>query len=111
MNGTERLYETDAYLTRCEATVLSARKLPGEENPEPGYQLKLILDRTVFFPEGGGQSSDIGWICSAGNDDVNRSEMLAVTEECFFHSPVWKPVRNRLRAEEHLEDVVFTRLA
>ena len=38
-------------------------------------------------------------------------KMLAVTEECFFHSPVWKPVRNRLRAEEHLEDVVFTRLA
>ena len=38
-------------------------------------------------------------------------KMLAVTEECFFHSPVWKPVRNRLRAEEHLEDAVFTRLA
>lgn len=38
-------------------------------------------------------------------------KMLAVTEECFFHSPVWKPVRNRLRAEEHLEDAKFTDLA
>ena len=38
-------------------------------------------------------------------------KMLAVTEECFFHSPVWKPVRNRLRREEHLEDAKFTDLA
>lgn len=37
--------------------------------------------------------------------------MLEVTEECFFHSPVWKPVRNRLRAEEHLEDARFSGLA
>ena len=80
VNGTERLYEKDAYLTRCEAAVLSARKLSGEENPEPGFRLELILDRTVFFPEGGGQSSDIGWICRAGNDDGSSSEMLAVTD-------------------------------
>ena len=38
-------------------------------------------------------------------------KMLDVTEECFFHSPVWKPVRNRLRSDEHLEDAKFTRLA
>lgn len=39
------------------------------------------------------------------------AKMLAVTEECFFHSPVWKPVRNRLRADEHLEDAKYTGLA
>ena len=38
-------------------------------------------------------------------------KMMDVTEECFFHSPVWKPVRNRLRADEHLEDAKFTDLA
>lgn len=38
-------------------------------------------------------------------------KMLSVTEECFFHSPVWKPVRNRLRADEHLEDAKFSGLA
>ena len=38
-------------------------------------------------------------------------KMLDVTEECFFHSPVWKPVRNRLRADEHLEDAKFSALA
>ena len=38
-------------------------------------------------------------------------KMLAVTGECFFHSPVWKPVRNRLRKDEHLEDPKFTILS
>ena len=80
MNATERLYENDAYLTQCEATVLSARKLTGEENTESGCSLELILDKTVFFPEGGGQSSDIGWICSAGNDSGLKYGMLAVTD-------------------------------
>jgi len=37
-------------------------------------------------------------------------KMLSYTGECFFHSPVWKPVRNRLRKDEHLEDVCFTAL-
>ena len=42
--------------------------------------MEFILDRTVFFPEGGGQSSDIGWICSTGNRNGSRSEMFAVID-------------------------------
>lgn len=37
--------------------------------------------------------------------------MMSVTDECFFHAPVWKPIRNRLRAEEQLQDVCFTALS
>ena len=36
--------------------------------------------------------------------------MMSVTDECFFHAPVWKPIRNRLRKEEHLQDACFTAL-
>lgn len=36
--------------------------------------------------------------------------MMSVTGECFFHAPVWKPVRNRLRKDEHLQDACFTAL-
>ena len=36
--------------------------------------------------------------------------MMSVTDECFFIAPVWKPIRNRLRKDEHLEDVCFTAL-
>lgn len=35
-------------------------------------------------------------------------KMLSYTDECFFHSPVWKPVRNRIRKDENLEEVCFT---
>ena len=35
-------------------------------------------------------------------------KMLSYTDECFFKAPVWKPVRNRLRKDENLQDVCFT---
>lgn len=44
----EPLFRDDAYLTRCEAEVLSA-------GPEG-----IRLDRSVFYPEGGGQPGDSG---------------------------------------------------
>lgn len=48
---TQKLYREDVYLKTGTAVVTGVRKEP---------QPCLILDRTVFFPEGGGQSSDIG---------------------------------------------------
>ena len=58
---TEKLYDTNAYLTRCEAKILEIRNVPADTGSESA-EAELILDRTVFFPEGGGQSSDRGWI-------------------------------------------------
>ena len=51
---TKRIYETDAYCKEFEAVVLSCEK--ADEN------YHIILDQTAFFPEGGGQSADIGTI-------------------------------------------------
>ena len=45
---TEELFREDSYLKECSATVTAA---------EPG---KVILDRTVFYPTGGGQPGDSG---------------------------------------------------
>ena len=47
---TRLLYETDPYLSKFDATVVAVQ---GEW---------VILDRTAFFPGGGGQDSDIGWM-------------------------------------------------
>lgn len=49
---TERLYDQDAYLYEFEATALACRPREG------GYA--VLLDRTAFFPEGGGQAGDSG---------------------------------------------------
>ena len=49
---TEKLYDTDAYATNFEASILQV---------EPTSKgLCLILDKTLFFPEEGGQNCDKG---------------------------------------------------
>jgi misacylated tRNA(Ala) deacylase len=47
------LFRDDAYLRTCSATVLAAE----------GAQ--VTLDRTVFYPAGGGQPGDTGWLTTA----------------------------------------------
>ncbi len=51
---TVRLFDGDAYVKDFTANVLSSR--------EDGNRYLTVLDRTAFFPEGGGQSSDTGAI-------------------------------------------------
>ena len=50
---TEELFREDATLLHCEATVLAV--------DEAG----IVLDRTVFYPLGGGQGSDTGTLTAA----------------------------------------------
>ena len=54
---TEKLYYQDAYIKEFDARVLSATPTDG------GFE--IILDRTAFFPEEGGQSADTGYIGNA----------------------------------------------
>lgn len=51
---TEKLYEIDSHLKKFDANVIWAVK------EKDGFL--SVLDRTAFFPEGGGQASDIGYI-------------------------------------------------
>ena len=54
---TERLYNDDPYLTEFEAKVLEA--LPYED------KYAIVLDQTAFYPEGGGQPYDTGYLDDA----------------------------------------------
>ncbi len=51
---TQDLFRQDAYLQDCDATVVSVG--------EPG----IVLDRTVFYPLGGGQAGDAGVLVLEG---------------------------------------------
>lgn len=60
---TQKLYETDAYVQEFTATVLSCAPAQG------GYV--VVLDKTAFFPEGGGQPCDLGTLGAAHVTDVH----------------------------------------
>ena len=51
---TEKLFYVDSFIKDFEATVLECN--------EAGDVFHIRLDRTAFFPEGGGQSGDCGYI-------------------------------------------------
>lgn len=59
---TEKLYENNGMMKEFTANVLSAVPSDG------GYG--VVLDRTAFFPEGGGQTADTGHIGAAAVRDV-----------------------------------------
>lgn len=52
---TNPLYLDDSYLKEMDAEVLEAL-------PEGEGQYRMILDRTVFYPMGGGQATDQGYL-------------------------------------------------
>src|SRR2546430_15640766 len=59
---TLRLYYTDSYLTKFDATVLAV---------EPhGDRLAVILDRSAFYPTSGGQPHDTGTLGGLPVTDV-----------------------------------------
>lgn len=61
---TKRLYDLDSHKTETESRVVSC--VPA------GDQFDVVLDQTVFFPEGGGQPSDTGTLGEANVSHVRE---------------------------------------
>ncbi len=69
---TEKLYDGDSHLREFTARVLSCEK--------EGERWAVLLDRTTFFPEGGGQAADTGILGAARVLDVQE----AAGEICHY---------------------------
>lgn len=63
---TEKLYYDDPFLTEFTAVVLACRE---EKN-----LWRVVLDRTAFYPEGGGQPADHGTLGGAAVSDVREKD-------------------------------------
>lgn len=70
---TLRLYDEDAYETEFTAEVLSCRE-------KADHTYEIVLDQTLFFPEEGGQSPDMGTINDIPVKDVQ------IKNNVIYHS-------------------------
>ena len=62
----ERLYEADPYIREFDARVMACEQIKD--------QYRILLDRTAFFPEGGGQPGDRGMIGEALIKDTHEKD-------------------------------------
>lgn len=109
---TIKLYETDSYIKDFNATVLSCEEKDGS--------YYVVLDRTAFFPEGGGQDADRGKIGNANILDVqikndiiyHKADMPFTENEAVSCQIDWDTRFSRMQNHtgEHIVSGVIHRL-
>lgn len=94
---TEKLYYNDPFLKEFTAAVLSC------EEAEGGWA--VTLDRTAFYPEGGGQPADHGTLGGASVTDTREKDGIIV-HTCDKALPVGERVAGRIdwaRRFDHMQ--------
>jgi alanyl-tRNA synthetase len=78
MTDTRRIYYEDVYQKEFEAEVLQCRE------SKNGYE--ILLDQSAFYPEGGGQPCDLGWLDDVEVRDVQErnGELLHLTDRAML---------------------------
>ena len=84
---TEKLYYIDSHIRQFTATVLSC------EQGKHGWE--VVLDRTAFYPEGGGQPGDRGTLNGVAVTDTHEKNEMVV-HYCDAALPVGEAVTGTL---------------
>lgn len=74
---TEFLFRDDAYQTECQATVTAVTDKDGS--------IGVALDRTVFYPTGGGQPGDVGTLSFDGVTVPVATAVYGETKQDIVH--------------------------
>lgn len=79
LRKTRRIFDEDAYIKEFEGNVISCERLDNG-------RYSVVLDKTAFFPEGGGQPSDVGTLRGASDVKVldvqeKNGEIFHITDE------------------------------
>lgn len=91
MEKTVKLYDEDSHMYEFSARVISCEKT------DKGY--KTILDRTAFFPEGGGQPADVGNINGIRVTDVQIDKSGIITHMLENELPADAEVKGEIDRE------------
>ena len=78
---TEALFRDDGYLTSCEARLVAVNDRGG-----------IVLDRTVFYPMGGGQPGDSGRLRLADGGEIAIATTVKGDGDEIVHVPAEGPV-------------------
>ena len=94
MMDTEKLYYKDPYLADFTATVLTC------EEGKSGYS--VVLDRTAFYPEGGGQPTDKGTLGGVQVLEVHEKDGV-ITHLCSGALPAGASVVGKIDWERRFD--------
>lgn len=73
---TDALFRSDAYLRKCPATVVAVNDRGG-----------VILDRSIFYPTGGGQPGDTGRLAWDGGEVAVATTVKGAAPDEIVHVP------------------------
>lgn len=99
---TERLYSTDSFLTNFDAVVTDIQEL----SRASGQSLwRVALDRSAFYPTGGGQPFDTGSLIATARSGAELTAEIVNVEE-DEHGEVWHHTAKPLVAGTQVRGMV-----